>query len=42
MENEKMQVKAIKLSRTVPLMLSLTTSILAVEVILCPRWKITF
>ena len=32
----------IKLSRTVPLMLSLTTSILAVEVILCPRWKITF
>lgn len=30
------------LSRTVPLMLSLTTSILAVEVILCPRWKITF
>ena len=32
---------AIKLSRTVPLMLSLTTSILAVEVTLCLRWKIT-
>lgn len=32
---------AIKLSRTAPLMLSLTTSILAVEVTLCLRWKIT-